>query len=533
MSTRATVVWATATMSTLSIAIAVHLSAGCTPLSDDCANSKTCPPPDGAVLDDGQVIGPEAEAGGHIDGGGGSDAANGGDADGAVACPPTATPATNACAISDALAIFVAPTGSDSSGTGTKESPVATITNGLLLAQTSGLARVIVCASSYAEQVSVTSGIAIFGGVTCPGAATPWTYNSNTPTIVAPTAHGYALAIANVSAAVDIEDIAFNAQSGTAAGESSIAGSIVASPNVTLRRVDFMAGAGVTGATGVLSDVTFPSAGELQGDAGTAIGGGEGCSFVCPGQPGTSTPGGTTSGGNGGNGGPPSGSGDDGTAGTPALDGGAGQTFAQCQSGTGGPFPGAPAPAASDGAGATALGSLSAMNAWVPAAGATGALGGPGQGGGGGGGSTTGGGGGGGCGGCGGAGGGAGGGGGASVALLVIGSASTIILDTCQLTATTAGAGGAGAAGQPGQAPGGAGGFPSGVACLGGRGGAGGAGGGGGAGGVSAGLFYQGTPPTLTNTTPTAATSPASGGAGGGSSNGGINGQAGAQVSIP
>jgi hypothetical protein len=448
-------------------------------------------------------------------------------------CDVAQTPSQNGCVIADGLAVFVSvTTGNDSNAGTTMAAPVKTLAKAITLAQTTTNHRVIACAGVYPEAVALTAagagaGVTIFGGVTCGGgdAGAAWTY-TGAKAVVQPTAHGYALSVSQLSQKVHIEDFEFDAQNGTAAGESSIAGFLSASPDVTLRRVKLVAGTGVKGADGVLAPVTYPTTTRLQGSPAVGDTSGPGCSITCP-------AGGTTSGGTGGIGGPPLGG--DGTGGSPIVTGsGGGGTAAQCAASNTGGQNGAIASTATDGAGAATLGSLSGSNQWIPASGVGGNAGGPGQGGGGGGGSATGAGGGGGCGACGGAGGPNGGGGGASVALMVLSSA-TVTLDMCELAASTAGAGGAGVAGQVGQTPGGFGGNPASGGCLGGRGGAGGngGGGGGGAGGVSVGVFYQGTLPTLTGTTQTIPAGKAAGGAGGGSNNVGVVGASVAEMVMP
>jgi len=433
-------------------------------------------------------------------------------------CHSEANPPTDACVVTEQFGVFVSTTGSDVATGGTRAAPYATI--GYALQNLKTVSRVYVCAGNYTSPVSVGSGApgaTVYGGFSCGGGT--WTYAPATQTVKIQTGAGVIpLSITDVSSALTLENLEFDAANATTAGGSSIAGFIDASPLVKLQSVKLVAGTGMKGADGAPVPVTYPSAMMLQGGPASGDTSGPGCSITCP-------AGGATSGGAGGLGGAPLGG--DATGGSPALGGGAGQTANQCLMGTGGPFPGTAAPSpATQGAGATTSGSLSGSNQWVPTSGGSGQPGGPGQGGGGGGGSATGAGGGGGCGGCGGAGAQGGGGGGASVALLVVGSASTITLNSCTLVATTAGGGGAGVAGQPGQTPGGFGGNPASGGCLGGRGGAGGNGGagGGGAGGISVGVLYKGTVPTLTGTTATVPPTGALGGTGGGSGNGGIPG---------
>ncbi len=284
------------------------LTFGC-PIHQDgsCNDTQTCGLADGGTSLDGAFVdapsGADQTAGDAMvsneDGGADATTTPDGDAgtDTGGSCDPTQTPAENACVISDALAFFVAPTGSDSNA-GTMDAPVATLATAIALASaSSSIHRVIACAGVYPESVRLISaandvGLALFGGVLCPGsdAGAAWTYTGATA-VAAPVAHGFALSVSGLAQALDLEDFEFDAQNGTAAGESSVAGFIDASPNVTLRRVKLAAGTGADGAPGTLTAVTFPTAATLRGDAGAGDTGGEGCAFTCP-------AGGATTGGN-------------------------------------------------------------------------------------------------------------------------------------------------------------------------------------------------------------------------------------------
>jgi len=400
--------------------------------------------------------------------------------------PDTNEPSADPCVVTDALGVFVSPSGSDTGACGTKASPCATIGKGLTVAKAANK-RTYVCEGTYNEKLVVDSsldGVKVFGGFACSN----WAYDVMKKPLVAPSTAGYSLAISGLTTGVSFTDFQFQSANATSAGASSIAVFVNGSSNVAFKRVVITAGDAQDGAAGVLSSFTYPSATTLRGNAGSGGTGGPANLVTCPG-------GLTTTGGKGGD--SPASSGD---PGLPSLGGGAGGTSAACVGTGGGGAFGTAAGNAANGGGAASLGALTS-GGWTPAAGAQGTNGGPGQGGGGGGGVTPGGGGGGGAGGCGGAGGG-GGGGGASVAIVSMNSAIT--LTTCTLTSKRGGTGGAGVSGQPGQSSGGNGGIPDpSGGCLGGRGGAGGLGGagGGGAGGVSAGVLYKGTAPTLDSQT--------------------------------
>src|SRR5882672_3777480 len=103
-------------------------------------------------------------------GGAGSGAVDGGDGgDGAVPCNEKGSPSTEACLVADKYAVFVA--AGAVGGTGSKESPLGTITLGLAKAKTSSLTRVIVCNATYAENVTLKAGdgaVGIYGGFSCP-----------------------------------------------------------------------------------------------------------------------------------------------------------------------------------------------------------------------------------------------------------------------------------------------------------------------------------------------------------------------------
>jgi hypothetical protein len=450
--------------------------------------------PDGGVGDGGS------------DGTTGTDAADASDAHGDTStCDGTQPPRAAPCVISETFGVFVAPSASGGSdaNSGTRVSPYLTI--GHAIASASGK-RVYACGATYAESVSVTSGVSVYGGLACPaspgsdagtGGVGSWSYvGASALAQVSPSATGFALDVESASGA-HFEDMGFTAQDAPAGtpGGSSIAVMVNASTGVSFTRVSATAGKGVTGASptavvpGGAGDNWCSTTGQAGGP-GTASQGGPSGACVCAIVAGDSSHGGG--------------------GGSTDTVGGAGKASPSAAGpggGTGAPGPASPgasctvapgglgengAPSTGGLAGATgALGSTG----WAPASGGAGGAGNPGQGGGGGGGYDNLGGGGGGAGGCGGSGGGGGGGGGASVGIAVV--ASTVTLSSMTLATASGGAGGAGAEGEAGQA-GGSGGLESG--CIGGSGGkgAGGSGGGGGAGGPSVGIAVTGATPSVT-----------------------------------
>ena len=406
------------------------------------------------------------------------------------------------CILTEAFGVFVAPTGSDGAGNGTRAAPYATVGNAMDEAKTKGLARVYACGSagSYSSGPNLVvgmsrAGLTVYGGLDCTTTPGTWTYNASDRATVAP-ASGYAV---QVTAAVTFEDFGFVSAPGTAAAPSSIAVFVSNATGVVLERCNVQAAAAAAGqnppqppAYTSAAPNGNPGGPPKTAPPGTGAGGMAIANPSCP----------TSIGGAGG------------SAVAGELDGQTGQpgvnnsgTSADCLgTGQGGSVGASVTTSGSPGTAASSWAALSASG-WIPSAGQSGEPGAVGQGGGGGGvdvaGATIGGGGGGAPGGCGGVGGPPGTGGGSSIALLA--DNSSIALEACTLLASNAGNGGDGAPGQTGQL-GGGGGVGNGTAsCAGGGGGQGGPGGpgGGGAGGLSAGVVWTGTVPTITGGTQT------------------------------
>jgi hypothetical protein len=442
-----------------------------------------------------------------IDGGDGSAGIDSGDSGDGASCDPTQPPSASPCVIAEAYGVFVAPSGSDANGDGSRAAPFATIGHGIAAASARSV-RVYVCGATgvrYDEHVRLTDGSSVYGGLACPtGAATDWTYTGS-PAEVAPTA-GVALSAVALLSMTRVVDMAFtagpvatDADAGAGAAGASIAAFLSSSSNLALTRVSFTSGAGGAGAQGIgVSNYGQPMA--MAGnsamnasqmapailcscdDMTSSTGGQGGTQGAYDGVSGSSMP----------------------SVSDPVANGGVGQTTG-CQ-GAPSTQPGADGALGAGAPMPTSFGTLTASG-WIPSPPVAAATNGhPGQGGGGAGfdltcaaaGGGAAGGGGGACGGCGGAAGTNGGAGGASFALVVYDS--SVVLDGCTIVAGNGGEGGGGGDGQAGQPGGGVG---PGACCDGTAGGNGGGGGGGagGAGGPAFGIAFSGTAPDTSNTT--------------------------------
>jgi hypothetical protein len=455
-------------------------------------------------------------------------------------------------------AIFVATTGNDTSP-GTRTQPKLTIGAAILAADAASPKKdVYVSKGTYAESVTLRSGVGIFGGY---DATANWSRAAtNLTTIDSPGPVAVTGSSLGLAAELQLLTIRSANATGTEAngdGRSSIGVRIVDSPaGLTIRACDITAGAGATGGAGSNGSVgTVGATGSNAGTGGRAVAGGGAAGAAC------GVLGNSGGGGSGGTGVSGVADGRTGTAGSAAPQGGAGGApgsfggRGQCggtSSQSGGDAPtvldtGTAGDRGSHGAAPAASGSFSG-GLFTPASGQPGGPGRPGGGGGGGGsggGSAngesvwdacsctslqSGGGGGGGSGGCGGTGGTGGRGGGGSFAVISINS--NVQVEATKLTSASGGRGGNGGSGGTGGSGGqggtGADGQVRDSACSnrragngarGGTGGSGGRGGGGsgGAGGPSHCIAWTGMMPS--NTGNTCAT--AAGGQGG---TGGTNG---------
>jgi hypothetical protein len=419
-----------------------------------------------------------------------------------------ASPADVPCTINEAFGVFVAPTGNDGTGLGTKAAPYRTIGRGLTAAKAKNV-RLYVCdnGTGYAEPMTLgpsLDGITAYGGFQC----SDWSYAPLTRAVVKP-AIGPALAVKGLSIGAVLENFEFDAPDATATAASSIGATVESSANVILRRVKIVAGKGGAGAAGIDGTTGEAAPTVTASQKGVAAS----CGVGAPGsQLGGSWPNASGCNSKGGNGGP----GNKGAIGYAGLAGEprTGVTPPDVDNGGTGGSIGADGTPGSDGdpgkSGSPRVGAGTFTSTGYAAAGpgGDGTDGLVGQGGGGGGasdGTSTcvgASGGAGGMGGCGGSKGTGGGAGGASVAILSW--MSGLSLDACELLSKDGGAGGKGGNGGVGGvaqegAEGGDGDDANAIG-LGGRGGPGGAGGPGGSGaggngGPSHVLVYKGTAP--------------------------------------
>ena len=511
------------------------------------AQGAAAPPPDVAPADGGA---PDA-----------SDAAAG-----PPPCDGTHDPAIDSCVIAEAFAVFVAPTGNDTTGAGTRQAPYATFAKALTAAAANHR-RVFACAGDYVQTIDVGAaqdGASIYGGFDC----ATWSYTGAKlrlrPTM-SPAVH-----VHDLQSGFTLRDADVASPDATTPGGSSNAALVANSQGVVFVRVKLTAGAGAAGGVGAVG-----GAGDGQVVGGSPAGdglidtdpaascrsvptchlGGAGGVRNCAG--GTSTTGGAGGGDffgfdpldyeigllyqNGGTGAPQpasatgSGTGDPGVCPRVGIE----DYPALCGNG----LDGAQGDDAGPGVGAMGTGTMG-PSGWRGIRGGVGMSGSPGQGGGGA--SAAGwaycmgpysdgscqcygglGGGGGGPGGCGGPGGIGGDPGGSSFALISI--ESTVTLSACTLAASNGGSGGSGGVGGLGQAggpPGMGANFDGGnvyvSGCMGGTGGPGGAGGpgGGGLGGHSIGIAFVGAAPTQTGGTTVTFGRPGPGGSGDGNASG-------------
>lgn len=430
----------------------------------------------------------------------------------APGCDPT-----ESTFVSEMCGVFVAASGK-TGATGTRTDPYPTLTEGIAEAVKTNK-YVFACADTFNEQVTIKTGLALYGGRE--DCMKGWALKAGGATTISGPVDKIALTI-DTPGSVTIENVDVVAPNAVAASASSIAVLVTNSAVAEFTNCNFTSHDAMKGDNGA------PIAADpaLDGTAGsigkTVCSGGA----THPGAPASvKTCGGDTStGGKGGDGTAPAamsgGNGTDGTVSDAAGTGthGNGQTVAACTSGG----QGGDGASGTDGLGASGLGVISASG-YVGVSGGTGGTGTPGVGGGGGGGSkgTTvpianacgnagltdyfgASGGSGGSGGCGGKAGNAGAAGGSSIALLMV-DAAKVTLTGVTLTPGKGGPGGVGGQGQLGGAQGGiglggdannGGGLKAG--CAGGLGGSGGIGGpgGGGQGGHSLGLAYKGPAPT-------------------------------------
>ena len=418
--------------------------------------------------------------------------------------------------------VYVSTTIGMPNGAGTRADPVDTIATGIQVADTMNVPAVCVSGEGYNEQVTVLSGISVYGGFDHQDPDFAFRRSPNVTTTVSAT--GVVFDAPQIDAETHIAGFTMNAAQLAMPGSSTYgvrAGNGIGHLFVEHNIINVAAGtAGAPGANGA----PHPNPTAPNGNNGTNGCEGTNCGFGGP-QPAC-----LEFGGKGGDGGFDSGSGQNGSPGSGGAVGGNGASGDSCfgggnnggSGGTGSPN----GPQGMPGMGGPNIGMVNGAGFYLPANGGNGAIGQNGKGGGSGG-----------CGGLGGNFGLGGGGGGGSFGVFSGGATITVIGN--QITTAGGGAGGTGGNGANGQGggsggAGGGGNDDSGSGGGGGPGSNGGAGGpgGGGGGGPSACLGYGfGTTFTFTMNTSCTVGLPGVGGAGGtnnqgGSATAGANGQA-------
>lgn len=419
------------------------------------------------------------------------------------------SPLITSTVVNNNCGVFVAPSGDDKTGDGTRERPFATLAKAVSAAKATER-RVFACSGDYSGAVTVPEGVEMFGSRDCAGA---WERTKVKSVLHGAPGEIPLRLLGSVALKPTVVDgMRFEAADASAGSMSSIGALAEEEADVELIDCEIIAGAGATGDPGM-------DAPQLPPDPPMLATMNQGLNYDCN----TSMNAGGTQhentcangdysvGGSGGDGSAFTGSA--GVPGSPNLGKGAGgMKNADCGVPNGGSGSnGEDGMLGSTGNGGQGDGMLSMSKGWLGAAGMNGGTGKPGQGGGGGAGQTGtlaplmcagpsgGSGGAGGCGGLGGMGGRAGG---SSIALVSI--HALVTLNGGSLQAANGGNGGKGGSAQTGGngragAMGGVGDAGQGVmnGCPGGTGGAGGSGGpgGGGAGGHSLAIAYVGTPP--------------------------------------
>ncbi|WP_437627207.1 hypothetical protein [Sorangium sp. So ce1151] len=370
--------------------------------------------------------------------------------------------------VMDECGVFVsASAGGDGPRTGTRLDPFTSLQQAIVEAQARGLHHVYACGETFEEEVTLISGVHLWGGRRCDdgGWSYAWSFDgANSPTTIAPPVGVPLRVVGDDGAASTIFGMRVVAADASASdGKSSIA--VILSPGAKVKVVEseVFAGNGKDGEAGEDALSVRANDGVLGNDGADA------CTvdFATGALPVVTTcdDGIESIGGYGGDGGIDVGGA--GASGQPEPDanavdnglGGTGADVAMCTEGS----KGADGADAGRAAGATGAGYLS-VDGWIGVRGEDGKKGGVGQGGGGGGGSKSRGsmiacptgrprggaaGGSGGSGGCGGRGGKGGGYGGASIGIVAL-QGSAVTLEATAVTTGSGGNGGVGGTGQPG-----------------------------------------------------------------------------------
>ncbi|MDB4992631.1 MAG: hypothetical protein JWM74_63 [Myxococcaceae bacterium] len=175
-------------------------------------------------------------------------------------CDLAKEPKDSAPCVTELVGVFVSPLGDDTAD-GSRNKPVKTIGKGLELLADRG--RVYICEGTYAEAVTLTKTVSLYGGWSCAGGT--WAYTGKKP-IVRSAAGSVALTLKSAKDVV-VADIAFEASDATAKGGSSIAG-FAANSSGRLVRDSFTAGAGQAGEDGPATVAAFSPLVSPTGNSG-------------------------------------------------------------------------------------------------------------------------------------------------------------------------------------------------------------------------------------------------------------------------
>ena len=219
-------------------------------------------------------------------------------------------------------AIFVSPNGNDGSS-GSKSSPVKTITKGITLANSAGK-DVYVAAGTYAYTTTITlkNGVSIYGGYN----KTNWTRNdSNTVTINV--SHRVAMSGTSLSAPTVLDRLKITGGNGTSGSKSAYGVKASSSNGLTITNCEIQSGNGYSGSNGSSNSGTAKNGGSgSKGGAGCEDSGGfcASCGQPKGGNGGTNSSCTGANGGKGGNAGKGSGTGATGSSSSGGTAGGAG-----------------------------------------------------------------------------------------------------------------------------------------------------------------------------------------------------------------
>ena len=237
----------------------------------------------GSPASGGEGGGAGTEGTGGSSGSGGSGGSAGG---GGTTCDAT-TPDEDSCAITNDHGVFVSPDGNDDDGDGTQSAPFATLSKAIEAAATDDK-HVYACATSgdYTEALRLDSDaadVAIFGGFDCG----TWAYDTGRKARIAPS--DARAVVADSADDLELYDLEIVADDADAAGESSIALTLL-DTDATLVRVSLIAGEGMAGTNGMLTEFEYSDIEDLAGcdatsdDGNCANAEGGACTQSCDGD---------------------------------------------------------------------------------------------------------------------------------------------------------------------------------------------------------------------------------------------------------